>query len=131
VAGLFFEFPFFLSPFFLSLHLSFPSFFLTIPLFSWSPFYSSFSFFFSLCPFLSLFFFPFLSFFRQCWLLTKSHRRWLTHSISDYYGLDSKSVMVGNPSRRVVYVGAKQKQPAARHKPPSRPVLPPPLWETF
>jgi hypothetical protein len=74
---------------------------------------------------------PFPSSFGQCWSLTKSRRRWLTHSISDYYGLDSKSVMVGNPSRRVVYVGAKQKQPAARHKPPSRPVLPPPLWETF
>ncbi|GAB1319559.1 R3H-associated N-terminal domain-containing protein [Madurella fahalii] len=63
-------------------------------------------------------------------------KRWLTHSISDYYGLDSKSVMVGNPARRVVYVGVKQKQtqkqkPGTRHKPPSRPVLPPPLWEMF
>ena len=65
--------------------------------------------------------------------LTIRHRRWLTHSISDYYGLDSKSVMVGNPARRVVYVGIKQnkKQPGPRHKPPSRPVLPPPLWEMF
>ncbi|KAK4150525.1 R3H-associated N-terminal domain-containing protein [Chaetomidium leptoderma] len=60
-------------------------------------------------------------------------KRWLTHSISDYYGLDSKSVMVGNPARRVIYVGVKQKQkqPGPRHQPPSRPVLPPPLWEMF
>ncbi|KAK3905947.1 R3H-associated N-terminal domain-containing protein [Staphylotrichum tortipilum] len=58
-------------------------------------------------------------------------KRWLTHSISDYYGLDSKSVMIGNPARRVVYVGVKQKQAGPRHKPPSRPVLPPPLWEMF
>ncbi|KAH6632323.1 R3H-associated N-terminal domain-containing protein, partial [Chaetomium tenue] len=63
-------------------------------------------------------------------------KRWLTHSISDYYGLDSKSVMVGTPARRVVYVGAKQKptqqtQTAARQNLPSRPVLPPPLWEMF
>ena len=63
--------------------------------------------------------------------LTTSPRRWLTHSISDYYGLDSKSVMIGNPARRCVYVGVKQKQPGPRHKPPSRPVLPPPLWEMF
>ena len=68
-------------------------------------------------------------------LLTRSGRRWLTHSISDYYGLDSKSVMVGTPARRVVYVGVKQKQKqaqtATRHNLPSRPVLPPPLWEMF
>jgi hypothetical protein len=70
-------------------------------------------------------------------LLTRSHRRWLTHSISDYYGLDSKSVMVGTPARRVVYVGVKRKQAqtqaaaAARHNLSSRPVLPPPLWEMF
>ncbi|KAK4034736.1 R3H-associated N-terminal domain-containing protein [Parachaetomium inaequale] len=61
-------------------------------------------------------------------------KRWLTHSISDYYGLASKSAMVGNPARRVVYVGVKQTQQkhvAPRHKPSSRPVLPPPLWEMF
>ncbi|KAK4237338.1 R3H-associated N-terminal domain-containing protein [Achaetomium macrosporum] len=59
-------------------------------------------------------------------------KRWLTHSISDYYGLDSKSVMVGNPERRVVYIGVKQQQQhGPRHKPPSRPILPPPLWEMF
>ncbi|KAK3987207.1 R3H-associated N-terminal domain-containing protein [Cladorrhinum sp. PSN332] len=75
-------------------------------------------------------------------------KRWLTHSISDYYGLDSKSVMVGggnpgNPGKRVIFVCAKpkllQKQQTPNihkqnHKPPSRtqqPVLPPPLWEMF
>lgn len=60
-------------------------------------------------------------------------RRWLTHSISDYYGLDSKSVMVGNPARRVIYVGVKQKQKqtAPRQRAPNRPLLPPPLWEMF
>ncbi|KAL2015687.1 hypothetical protein VTK56DRAFT_5022 [Thermocarpiscus australiensis] len=62
-------------------------------------------------------------------------KRWLTHSISAYYGLDSKSVTVGDPARRVVYVCAKQQQQQQqqqqRHKPPSRLVLPPPLWEMF
>ncbi|KAK3294325.1 R3H-associated N-terminal domain-containing protein [Chaetomium fimeti] len=63
-------------------------------------------------------------------------KRWLTHSISDYYGLDSKSAMVGTPARRVVYVGVKQKQTqtqtATRHNPPTRrSMLPPPLWEMF
>ncbi|KAK3307330.1 R3H-associated N-terminal domain-containing protein [Chaetomium strumarium] len=66
-------------------------------------------------------------------------KRWLTHSISDYYGLDSKSVMVGNPVRRVVYIAAKQQkqqQQQQQHGPRlksriSRPILPPPLWEMF
>jgi hypothetical protein len=39
--------------------------------------------------------------------LTPKYRRWLTHSISDYYGLESKSVTTGDPARRVVYVGVK------------------------
>jgi hypothetical protein len=41
--------------------------------------------------------------------------------------------MVGNPARRVVYIGIKQKQkqPGPRHKPRCRPTLPPPLWEMF
>ena len=62
------------------------------------------------------------------------YRRWLTHSISDYYGLDSKSVTVGSPARRVVYVGVKQvglrggKHAASASV---RLVLPPPLWEMF
>ncbi|KAK4110956.1 hypothetical protein N656DRAFT_799669 [Canariomyces notabilis] len=66
-------------------------------------------------------------------------KRWLTHSISDYYGLDSKSVTVGNPARRVVYVRvkqaqmqkSKQKQKQMEQNLPSRLVLPPPLWEMF
>ncbi|EFX05445.1 uv-damaged DNA-binding protein [Grosmannia clavigera kw1407] len=33
-----------------------------------------------------------------------SFKRWLTHSISDYYGLASHSVSVDSPPRRVVYV---------------------------
>ncbi|KAK3324012.1 R3H-associated N-terminal domain-containing protein [Cercophora scortea] len=60
---------------------------------------------------------------------TGAFRRWLTHSISDYYGLDSKSVEVGNPARRVVYVGVKQLN--LRHALPVRAALPPPLWEMF
>lgn len=52
-------------------------------------------------------------------------RRWLTHSISDYYGLQSRSVSLANPSRRVVYVGLNQ---AKRGTNPPR-LLPRPLWE--
>ncbi|KAH7134372.1 R3H-associated N-terminal domain-containing protein [Dactylonectria macrodidyma] len=57
---------------------------------------------------------------------TAAYKRWLTHSISDYYGLQSRSVTVANPSRRVVYVGLKQ-----AHLPASPPhkTLPRPLWE--
>lgn len=55
-------------------------------------------------------------------------KRWLTHSISDYYGLDSRSVTMGNPSRRVVYIGIKD---ADIRKPQVRPELPRPLWELF
>ncbi|KAK4226583.1 R3H-associated N-terminal domain-containing protein [Podospora fimiseda] len=66
-------------------------------------------------------------------------KRWLTHTISNYYGLDSKSVMVGgNPGKRVIFVCAKpkllQKQSTTGHKhKPSvqQPILPPPLWEMF
>ncbi|PFH62858.1 hypothetical protein XA68_11414 [Ophiocordyceps unilateralis] len=35
-------------------------------------------------------------------------KRWLAHSISDYYGLASRSVTLANSSCRVVYVGFKQ-----------------------
>ncbi|KAM7187883.1 R3H-associated N-terminal domain containing protein [Rhypophila sp. PSN 637] len=72
---------------------------------------------------------------------TGAFKRWLTHSISDYYGLDSRSMTVGNPARRVVYVGVKhaagnvkghhQHHMHAPHFPPVRMVLPPPLWEMF
>ncbi|KAK3389325.1 R3H-associated N-terminal domain-containing protein [Podospora didyma] len=61
-------------------------------------------------------------------------KRWLTHSISDYYGLDSKSVMMGNPARRVVYVGVKLHRASTSSSAASHPVrhaLPPPLWEMF
>ncbi|KAI1780205.1 R3H-associated N-terminal domain-containing protein [Hypoxylon cercidicola] len=51
-------------------------------------------------------------------------RRWITHSISDYYGLNSQSVLMGNPKRKVVYVQMK-----TGHAPPVRADLPRPLWE--
>jgi hypothetical protein len=57
-------------------------------------------------------------------------RRWLTHSISEYYGLESKSVSIGNPAQRVVYVGLRRvrhSKEAAR----AIPELPPPMWELF
>ncbi|KAB5532774.1 R3H-associated N-terminal domain-containing protein [Coniochaeta sp. 2T2.1] len=53
-----------------------------------------------------------------------SFKRWLTHSISDYYGLDSKSVEVGTPAKKVVYIGIKQVLMPTRE-------LPRPLWEMF
>jgi len=60
--------------------------------------------------------------------LTMRSRRWLTHSISDYYGLESKSVTTGNPARRVVYVGVKSmgKRKTANIR---QLQLPRPLWE--
>ncbi|KAI1490993.1 R3H-associated N-terminal domain-containing protein [Biscogniauxia mediterranea] len=54
-------------------------------------------------------------------------RRWITHSISDYYGLHSRSVFVGNPARKAVYVGVKELKTG--HAPPVRFELPRPLWE--
>ena len=58
--------------------------------------------------------------------LTALCRRWLTHSISDYYGLASRSVTLVNTSHRVVYVGLKQ----ARHTGGPLDIrLPRPLWE--
>ncbi|KAK3502540.1 R3H-associated N-terminal domain-containing protein [Neurospora crassa] len=62
-----------------------------------------------------------------------SFKRWLTHSISDYYGLDSKSVTVGNPARRVVYIGLRQvgNGPKRRAAPTRQMLIPPPLWEMF
>ncbi|KAF4965289.1 hypothetical protein FSARC_6907 [Fusarium sarcochroum] len=48
-------------------------------------------------------------------------KRWLTHAISDYYGIESRSVNLTNPTRRVVYVGLKTSQ-ALR-------TLPRPMWE--
>ncbi|CAJ2512290.1 Uu.00g053050.m01.CDS01 [Anthostomella pinea] len=54
-------------------------------------------------------------------------RRWITHSISDYYGLQSQSVLVGNPKRKVVYVGVKEMKTG--YAPPVQAHLPRPLWE--
>ncbi|UZP41040.1 hypothetical protein NXS19_008856 [Fusarium pseudograminearum] len=51
-------------------------------------------------------------------------KRWLTHTISDYYGIQSRSVNLTNPSRRVVYVGLKTSQGVL----PPR-TLPRPMWE--
>lgn len=53
-------------------------------------------------------------------------KRWLTHSISDYYGLESTSVVLKNPSRKVVYVRIKQIY--QQTSPPLR-QFPRPLWE--
>jgi hypothetical protein len=60
--------------------------------------------------------------------LTSCRRRWLTHSISDYYGLESKSVTTGNPARRVVYVGVKSLG-KRKHAKIRQSQLPRPLWE--
>ncbi|RCI10555.1 hypothetical protein L249_4425 [Ophiocordyceps polyrhachis-furcata BCC 54312] len=49
-------------------------------------------------------------------------KRWLAHSISDYYGLSSRSVTLADSSCRVVYVGLKQEERR-------RGELPRPLWE--
>lgn len=54
-----------------------------------------------------------------------AYKRWLTHSISDYYGLESRSVTVANTERKVVYVGFK----AEGYKPRRASTLPRPLWE--
>ncbi|KAI4603420.1 hypothetical protein KJ359_003230 [Pestalotiopsis sp. 9143b] len=54
-------------------------------------------------------------------------KRWLTHSISDYYGLDSRSILMGDPTRKVVYVGVKQMH--SGHAPAPKSTLPRPLWE--
>lgn len=58
-----------------------------------------------------------------------SYRRWLTHSISDYYGLDSRSVTMGNPARRCVYIGIREGD--LRKGTRTCGELPRPLWELF
>ncbi|KAK2038717.1 hypothetical protein LZ31DRAFT_478200 [Colletotrichum somersetense] len=58
-----------------------------------------------------------------------SFKRWLTHSISDYYGLQSHSVTTGDPARKVVYVTVRDPGTAARAGPKKRTGLPRPLWE--
>lgn len=58
-------------------------------------------------------------------------KRWLTHSISGYYGLHSRSVTAGTPARRVVYVGVAESSgsKAKRKQKHSWTDLPRPLWE--
>ncbi|KAH6608535.1 hypothetical protein Trco_001881 [Trichoderma cornu-damae] len=55
-------------------------------------------------------------------------KRWLTHAISDYYGLASRSVTLAN-AQRVVYVALKQVPPYLQRAAPSLCHLPRPLWE--
>ncbi|RDA95044.1 hypothetical protein CP533_2153 [Ophiocordyceps camponoti-saundersi (nom. inval.)] len=52
-------------------------------------------------------------------------KRWLAHSISDYYGLSSRSVTLAESSCRVVYVGLKQEE----RRVGLSDTLPRPLWE--
>ncbi|KFA65172.1 hypothetical protein S40285_01470 [Stachybotrys chlorohalonatus IBT 40285] len=58
-----------------------------------------------------------------------SYRRWLTHAICDYYGLESRSVTLPNPSRRVVYVGVKEVRQRSRPSVVELSVVPRPLWQ--
>ncbi|KND93198.1 hypothetical protein TOPH_02456 [Tolypocladium ophioglossoides CBS 100239] len=55
-----------------------------------------------------------------------AYKRWLTHAISDYYGLASRSVTLAHTPCRVVYVGLKQ---AHQRTGPPLTKLPCPLWE--
>ncbi|KAL7793062.1 R3H-associated N-terminal domain-containing protein [Trichoderma ceciliae] len=54
-------------------------------------------------------------------------KRWLTHAISDYYGLTSRSVTLAN-AQRVVYIGLEQMSRLQSAVPPLA-KLPRPLWE--
>ncbi|KAL7935523.1 R3H-associated N-terminal domain-containing protein [Trichoderma chlorosporum] len=54
-------------------------------------------------------------------------KRWLTHAISDYYGLTSRSVTLAN-AQRVVYIGLKQ-MPQLKKAVVPIDQLPRPLWE--
>ncbi|TFB00169.1 hypothetical protein CCMA1212_007855, partial [Trichoderma ghanense] len=56
-----------------------------------------------------------------------AYKRWLTHAISDYYGLTSRSVTLAN-AQRVVYVGLKQMPRLQKGLGPMS-QLPRPLWE--
>ena len=51
-------------------------------------------------------------------------RRWLVHSLADYYGLRAWSVTQGDPARREAYVGIRS---VAAGKPVTA-GLPRPLW---
>ncbi|OAA66752.1 hypothetical protein SPI_01328 [Niveomyces insectorum RCEF 264] len=57
-----------------------------------------------------------------------SFKRWLTHSVADYYGLNSRSATVDSPPRRIVYVTLRD----GATRPESGPILVPrPMWELF
>ncbi|KAG5925510.1 hypothetical protein E4U42_004207 [Claviceps africana] len=54
-------------------------------------------------------------------------KRWLAHSISDYYGLASQSVTLPHTSTRIVWVGLKRPPHTSVSHAPNH--LPRPLWE--
>ncbi|KAH8173424.1 uv-damaged dna-binding protein [Sarocladium implicatum] len=56
-----------------------------------------------------------------------SYKRWLSHSISAYYGLHSHSIVLQNPTRKVVCVGLKQTKRGKATVSVTH--LPRPLWE--
>ncbi|KAM0258588.1 hypothetical protein ACHAQJ_003759 [Trichoderma viride] len=58
---------------------------------------------------------------------TATFKRWLSHAISDYYGLTSRSVTLAN-AQRVVYIGLNQMPHLQKAIPPLA-QLPRPLWE--
>lgn len=55
------------------------------------------------------------------------HRRWLVHSIADYYDLSTWSVTKGDPARREAYVGIRDAHMTERWA-SSGNKLPRPLW---
>ena len=60
-------------------------------------------------------------------LLTVVFRRYLVHSIAQYYGLKTWSVTKGDPARREAYVGLKT-DPKTRRPSLTRTEMPRPLW---
>lgn len=60
-------------------------------------------------------------------MLIMDFRRWLVHSIAEYYGLTSRSITVGNPARREAYVGIDLES-VQRPVTPEKIELPRPLW---
>lgn len=59
--------------------------------------------------------------------LANETSRWLVHSIAAYYGLDSRSITVGDPARREAYVSIKGMR-VGREELPVQMELPRPLW---
>lgn len=60
-------------------------------------------------------------------VLTALSRRYLVHSIAQYYGLKTWSVTRGQPARREAYVGLKT-DPKTRRPGLTRTEMPRPLW---